>query len=589
MDTSPLDASPPGHQRTATQLAVLQGVYDHFVANSEWPLAWQFELALQHHFGPEFSLERVCLELGSHSVSTSWPNDPHGRVQLTLRGVAEVAPDSELIEHFLAAARLAYKLYAGRTSPEARLDEGQLAAELSLDASAAKRTAALFATEHELWRGGATGGPGPSFFVLSRFAARLRDVGSFSDYIGRKEAHLAQERETAMARSQRALPPKGSTKTPRVRGQRDEAGAGRVALLIGAGASKPLGLPVMENLLSPEFITRLGDNNVRRWVFDMAANWSFDTARNSIDFERLYTAVDALSTVTTDDLASIPFAPQRDGRVFSFLQNGSAVYQGSVDHVRDIASQVREQLRREVHDRLGIVDPGKAATLYNPLFELLIRDPRSRSLSVFTTNYDEAIEVAWQTKRLSGFSSLVNGFRAQAGRNRVFDPSAFKRGSRHGVTLMLYKMHGSLNWLNRDGVVMESPGTHYLGSDTHRGVNAVIYPLRKHALDEEPFKTCFDRFKLTLKKVHTLVVVGSSLRDLHIQRALVDALSARGNTARPIRVVVVDPNAHEVASRLGPPGENSASVAIPAGLGTAEATAKLESVIGGGRELKGSP
>ncbi len=67
----------------------------------------------------------------------------------------------------------------------------------------------------------------------------------------------------------------------------------RIGLLLGAGASRPLGLPLMTDLIPPDFRASLGDAD-QEVVFDMAFNWSMAQHPTSLDFEVLYTAVDTL-------------------------------------------------------------------------------------------------------------------------------------------------------------------------------------------------------------------------------------------------------------------------------------------------------
>ena len=79
-----------------------------------------------------------------------------------------------------------------------------------------------------------------------------------------------------------------------------------------------------------------------------------------------------------------------------------------------------------------------------------------------------------------------------------------------------------------------------VAADEYVGRNAIIYPLRKPSLDE-PFRTLFALFEQRLAKADLCIVVGSSLRDEHIRRALVERVKTKA-----LQIVLVDPNAPQL-------------------------------------------
>ncbi len=108
---------------------------------------------------------------------------------------------------------------------------------------------------------------------------------------------------------------------------------------------------------------------------------------------------------------------------------------------------------------------------------------------VFTTNYDPSIETLCRNKKWR----LVDGFEHDALRqeyswNRgVFD--TFK--SSPEPTMVLFKIHGSTNWISDSGRMVKSVSIHATeaegGSD-----ECMIYPATKKVAITDPFFTCYD-------------------------------------------------------------------------------------------------
>jgi NAD-dependent SIR2 family protein deacetylase len=284
-------------------------------------------------------------------------------------------------------------------------------------------------------------------------------------------------------------------------------------------------------------------------MFDAAANWAAWTSdQNHIDFERLYTVINSIAEMSHDDLISFPFSPHRGDQGFTLKAAGSSIIQDP-SKARHTASQLREQLKRRVHDLLSGVNAEDSALLYAPLFGALHgkHTEEPKQLFIFTTNYDRAIENIWRhglSEEGANNYRLIRGFTPSEYAGYAFTPSEYDTQPDQGEILVkLFKLHGSLNWIRQNGQVLESPTNDYLQS------NAVIYPLRTHKTSDasEPFKTLFQRFEHALQEtIDILLVIGSSLRDRHIRQTIRRALAER----QEFRVVIHDPNADSIASKL---------------------------------------
>jgi hypothetical protein len=304
----------------------------------------------------------------------------------------------------------------------------------------------------------------------------------------------------------------------------------------------------MVDLLPSGFDTSLQGGE--RDVFDMVANWALATASDGIlDFEVLFTGVDLLAQMQPTDPVALPFMPPqkeasgRDRGGWLFRASAGSNIVGSIDHFRPGARDLEEKLKRVVHDRLAPVASEKAAGLYYPLFELLAEVVGPRGvIDLFTTNYDRAVEASYEYEGKATPEvtfELVRGFRrTPRARTARWNPTDYERSSVDGLTVRLYKLHGSLDWRRENDVVVE------VAADEYVARNAVIYPLRKPSPDE-PFKALLGLFEQRVAGAQVCVVIGSSLRDEHIRSVLVKHLNADA-----LHVVLVDPEIEKLRALL---------------------------------------
>jgi hypothetical protein len=340
-----------------------------------------------------------------------------------------------------------------------------------------------------------------------------------------------------------------------------------IGLLLGAGASKPLNLPTMVDFLPEDFRRSLEDDV--QIMYDVVLNWTLSQGSGEPDFELIYTATDGLTILQPEDPASIAFARHHGEGGFVFA-NKLKRQEVSVDWAQRTAHRLLEILRETVHHRVSSVVPKAAADLYAPLFNKVFGFSEGvRELHCFTTNYDQAIEAVWRAKlkgRIDNEPSLVRGFSIlDEARGLEFDPGSYDTYGPDGPewVVKLYKLHGSLDWIRQDGRIFESPTDDYLKK------NALIYPLRKPDL-EEPFRTLFSIFEQVLRQLDLLIVIGASLRDEHIRKALKTAMGADSR----FKVVIHDPSADAIADSFGTE-YNESVFAVPGYFGTDDGKQRL--------------
>ncbi|NLW36381.1 MAG: hypothetical protein GXY80_13045 [Syntrophorhabdus aromaticivorans] len=140
-----------------------------------------------------------------------------------------------------------------------------------------------------------------------------------------------------------------------------------VILLLGAGASVPLGKPVME-----QFVRGLVEQI--EYIENPALLLSLVSARG-YDLEKI---MEDLETFLALDYIS------------SFAFHGEPTYEASRSDAENLRSYIRHSIIREYRN----IDANKAINVYQPLLDeiFLHLDSANHCLPIFTTNYDLAIE-----------------------------------------------------------------------------------------------------------------------------------------------------------------------------------------------------
>lgn len=295
----------------------------------------------------------------------------------------------------------------------------------------------------------------------------------------------------------------------------------KVAFFLGAGASVPLSLPDSSGfIVGFEQRLRSQGHGFAEWL--SAAS----TAAGTSDVEVLLDAIeDWLST-----LESVSVIPAQN------------LAEQLAAHVRPVVETYKElvtAIRREVVETYGRVSPDEAFSLYKPiLLDVLLQRGVRRTIPVFTTNYDTAIE-AFADQAATDELQLVDGFRhtSMGLRWEATNYRKYQRGRKTGIDIVLFKLHGSSNWYRMQGGSIEKNDNFEL--DPGNLKNIMIFPTQRKAeyLGNEPFDTSYGYFKACLARLRLLIVVGFSFRDAEIRRLIWQTLKARSN----FHLFVIDP------------------------------------------------
>jgi len=301
----------------------------------------------------------------------------------------------------------------------------------------------------------------------------------------------------------------------------------KITLFLGAGASKAFDYPATK-----EFVDNLYEVLTDR---EKRILNSFLKTPNVSDIEHVLQIIDTV--IDFDSMTYINKLFRGQAAFSASIEGMSFRWQGFVEICKDLKKKIISELHRQYE-----FDENKLKNIvenYDGLFKSIFIDPESMQakvgqIHVFTTNYDSIIENYCVKKQIN----FTCGFELERLSGRQFwKPKVFKKYNR----LMLYKLHGSLDWREtNDGRIERVTTEEQVSKITRKHKrNILIYTTQKEYLTEEPFRTLMNYFEDILNKHDACLVVGFSFRDPYINRIFLGFLRANPNR----KLVVVSPSA----------------------------------------------
>ena len=275
----------------------------------------------------------------------------------------------------------------------------------------------------------------------------------------------------------------------------------RVLLFAGAGTSIELGVPGMVGL-GEEFV-----DHAQQW--NVEPDLVKSLIGHQLDVEHLIESLDRICTARP---------------------TLKAIGQGSVS--LDRADKIRAEVEWFVQHAAERVLASDARIVWGPV----LRAASAANLTITTTNYDRAIELAANAESVSlddGFETRSNG-----------ETFAWAGFDQDGDRPILVKLHGSTDWYATDEHGIPTKLTHpmplfgrarlRLSDGTELG-SALVLPSREKLLTHSPYPRLSQTFLNAADSCDMAIFVGSSLRDHHVR-------DAAESTARRVPLVVVNPD-----------------------------------------------
>lgn len=259
-----------------------------------------------------------------------------------------------------------------------------------------------------------------------------------------------------------------------------------VLLLIGAGASVELGVPAMAGL-ADEFL-----EHVKQWQVEpeLVEKLIGDTQ----DIEHLIEQLDQISTASS----SLTVIGQNT-EALKKIESIRAEVEWFVQHAAD------RVLSRSAHLMWGAV----------------LDASEDHNVTIASTNYDRAIELAANAEN----RDIDDGY-SVFGQKETAEWTGFNPKSSRTE---LIKLHGSIDWYLdessgdsrklRHSMPLFGRGTLKLSNGIKLG-SALILPSREKLLTRNPYPRLSQAFLNAVDQADLIIVIGSSLRDQHLQSAV---------------------------------------------------------------------
>ena len=200
------------------------------------------------------------------------------------------------------------------------------------------------------------------------------------------------------------------------------------------------------------------------------------------------------------------------------------------DHVKDL-----------VVTHYSEIDENKAFELYQPLLK---RFPPF-TLPVFTTNYDLAIEKAFEHPEAQ--FRLIDGFEREKRTTPEWSGHSYRayKPPEKGRDVILFKLHGSVDWHLTPAGSIQRVETKERNPGQMKTI--LVYPSRqKWEIHDEPFRRSYDYLFACLAHAQTCMIVGFSFRDQEI----VEQLRAAIGINKDLVLWIVDPNVASIIEHL---------------------------------------
>ena len=270
--------------------------------------------------------------------------------------------------------------------------------------------------------------------------------------------------------------------------------------------------------------------------FDSREGLLLKSIRETREVQDAEHIIEILDTIA--DLRSSPARKFFENTTLNVPNLGSIAYRD----FEQVADSLRDKIRTEIFRAYSWkTKSGEKFGLYNDLFEVV----DNAILNVFTTNYDRVIEEYCAS---SANVQLLDGFvHDQKRRIWEWEPSTgFKvngnnRDELPVRSIVLHKLHGSLNWRRTaEGKIEQVRPEERIGVGGENSFveNLLIYPGGKDQPISEPFRELYKTYETQLQKVIVCVVVGFSFRDEYLNIGFSGFLNRKDTT-----LVVISPSA----------------------------------------------
>lgn len=287
--------------------------------------------------------------------------------------------------------------------------------------------------------------------------------------------------------------------------------------LLGSGASKPAGLPIIDEM-TKEFL----DDPSRNIGIDLAAEGEF------LEFLRIPDNMSLLKDITCSRFPKYDLEYLMSMILLLEDSHEKELYELKFPKLKKIDKKILVNLKFAIQEFIrNKCEDIKSIDYLIPLKSMT----QTSKLRIFTLNYDGTIEIFCEKNAIS----YTDGF------NPDWKPEIFD----NFTGIQLYKLHGSLYWFKTESnktirVPLKGLWISSISYITDETISEMmIYPSLQKNKQSGVYSWLSHRFRDALNSADVCVIIGYSFRDIDIKESIIESMLNKNN----LWLVIVSPNA----------------------------------------------
>ena len=310
-------------------------------------------------------------------------------------------------------------------------------------------------------------------------------------------------------------------------------------VFFGAGASKPFGIPTMQEMVVGFEETLKNDEKIFNFYSEIK-NFLISKYDNSnIDIESILSVINGIATITK---------PEQLGYFVHYhIHQNYKLHEFPSKYI-ELAQKLKKQLQNYVKNVCKHnMEEDQTNTIYKKSYVSLFkhipgekRDYAGVNLThdwkAYTTNYDSIFEDFWDSldKSEDHFKKIDNSD------IQVFDTVPIS-------TIHTFsKLHGSINWVketNTDRIIKK---THSVYTPNKIHGNVLLFPIQQKDLYLHPWFTLFQDLRMGISSKNRWFIIGYAFNDEFIKNVFEESLISDVNR----KLIIINPCAEQIYNKF---------------------------------------
>ena len=309
-------------------------------------------------------------------------------------------------------------------------------------------------------------------------------------------------------------------------------------IFFGAGASKPFGIPTMQEMVI-EFEEELKNNNQKlfRFYSEIKNKLIKEYGESKIDIEIMLSVINGIAR---------NLKPSELGHFIFYYTSINDFSKEFPSEIVENAKELQELIQNYIIDACKTTTQEDMDSIYSksyvPFFRCIsgIKSTYedlelAQDWKAYTTNYDNIFEYFWHNLK-----PPTDHFKKADGLTGVHFATE-QLPDEHTFS----KLHGSLDWtreVNTGRLIRKMPAAFNLSPTKGQ---AMLFPIQQKDLYLQPWFTLLQDLKLGLLSKDTWYVVGYAFNDAFIKDMFEESLRSRN-----VRLIIINPKAKEIKEKF---------------------------------------